>query len=134
MTGTELASAVLMGLKTVVLVFNNGGWGAIANLQDELFGAGRELDTKFRRPSGERYYADIAGVAAALGCHAERVEAPGDLAPALERALAASGPALVEAMTEPELPWSAIQGAGEWDITVPANVPGRAQYIQSRGF
>jgi acetolactate synthase-1/2/3 large subunit len=134
MTGTELASAVMMGLKTVVLVFNNGGWGAIANLQDDLFGEGRELNTKFRRPSGERYYADIAGVAAALGCHAERVEAPADLAPALERALAASGPAVVEAITEPELPWSAIQGVGEWDITVPANVPGRARYIQSRGF
>jgi acetolactate synthase-1/2/3 large subunit len=134
MTGTELAAAVMMGLKTVVLVFNNGGWGAIANLQEDLYGEGRELNTKFRRPSGERYYADIAGVAAALGCHAERVKAPDELAPALERALAADGPAVVEAITEPELPWSGIQGVGEWDITVPANVPGRARYVAARGF
>lgn len=134
MTGTELAAAVMMGLRTIVLVFNNGGWGAIANLQEDLFGEGRELNTKFRRPSGERYYADIAGVARALGCHAERVEAPAELAPALERALATDGPAVVEAITEPELPWSAIRGVGEWDITVPANVPGRARYVESRGF
>lgn len=134
MTGTELASAVMMGLKTVVLVFNNGGWGAIANLQEDLFGEGRELNTKFRRPSGERYYADVAGVAAALGCHAERVEAPGDVAAALERAVAADGPAVVEAITEPELPWSGMHGVGQWDITVPANVPGRARYEQARGF
>jgi acetolactate synthase-1/2/3 large subunit len=135
MTGTELAAAVMMGLPTVVLVFNNGGWGAIANLQDNLFGEGREMNTKFRRPSGERYFADVAGVARSLGCHAERVEDPAELGAALERAFAAEGPAVVEAMTEPSLPWSGIHATGQWDITVPAYLGvNRDDYVAQRGF
>ncbi len=134
MTGTELAAAVMMGLPTVVLVFNNGGWGAIANLQENLFGPDRELNTKFRLRSGERYFANIAEMARALGCHAERVDHPSDLGAALERAFAAGRPAVVEAMSEPELPWSGVHVTGEWDITVPAYLQGREQYVSSRGF
>jgi acetolactate synthase I/II/III large subunit len=135
MTGAELAAAVMMGLPTVVLVFNNGGWGAIANLQDNLFGEGREINTRFRRPSGEMYFANIAGVATALGCHAARVEDPADLGPALERAFAAEGPAVVEAMTDHQLPWSNIHATGEWDITVPAYLGDkRDEYVAKRGF
>jgi acetolactate synthase-1/2/3 large subunit len=118
----------------VILVFNNGGWGAIANLQENLFGPGRELNTKFRLRSGERYFPHIADMAKALGCHAERVENPGDLGPALERAFHVGGPAVVEAMSEPELPWSGIHATGEWDITVPAYLEAREQYVNSRGF
>jgi acetolactate synthase-1/2/3 large subunit len=135
MTGSELATAVMLGLPTVVLVFNNGGWGAIANLQQNLFGDGREMNTKFRvRATGERYYANIAEMAGALGCHAERVEDPAALGAALDRAFAAEGPAVVEALTEPELPWSAIHAVGEWDITVPAYLSGRESYVAQRGF
>jgi acetolactate synthase-1/2/3 large subunit len=134
MTGTEMAAAVMMGLPTVILVFNNGGWGAIANLQENLYGPGRELNTKFRLPSGERYFPRVADMATALGCHAERVENPADLGPALERAFRAGGPAVVEAMSEPELPWSGIHATGEWDITVPAYLQTREQYVNSRGF
>jgi acetolactate synthase-1/2/3 large subunit len=135
MTGTELAAAVMMGLPTVVLVFNNGGWGAIANLQHNLFGDDREINTKFRRPSGERYFADVAGVARALGCYAERVEDPAELGRALERALAAEGPAVIEAMTEAELPWSNIHAVGQWDITVPGYLgDARERYVGQRGF
>jgi acetolactate synthase I/II/III large subunit len=134
MTGTEVATAVMLGLPTVVLVFNNGAWGAIANLQESLFGKGRELNTKFRKPSGERYYAGIAEVARGLGAYAERVEDPAELAAAIERGLAAEGPAVIEAITDAELPWSAIHAVGEWDITVPAYVKGRDGYVAARGF
>jgi acetolactate synthase I/II/III large subunit len=134
MTGSELASAVMSGLPTVVLVFNNGGWGAIANLQHRLFGEDRELNTKFRHPTGDRYYADIAGVAKALGCHAERVEDPAKLGAAIERGLAVEGPAVIEALTEPELPWSSTHATGEWDITVPAYLKTREKYVAARGF
>jgi acetolactate synthase I/II/III large subunit len=134
MTGTELAAAVMLGLPTVVLVFNNGAWGAIANLQTGLYGDGREINTKFRRPDGERYYPAVAEVARGLGAHGERVEHPDELGAALARAFAAPGPAVVEVMTDAELPWSSVHATGEWDITVPANVAGRAQYVAARGF
>jgi acetolactate synthase-1/2/3 large subunit len=135
MTGTEIATAVMLGLPTVFLVFNNGGWGAIANLQEELYGDGRELNTHFRKRSGERYYANVAAVAEGLGCHAERVEDPAEIGAALERAFAVDGPAVVEAMTVSELPWSAIHATGEWDITVPAYLgQARDRYVSGRGF
>ncbi len=134
MTGTELATAVMLGLPTVILVFNNGAWGAIANLQTSLFGEGREINTKFRLPSGERYYPGIAEMARGLGAYAERIEDPAELAAAIQRGLEVEGPAVIEAMTDAELPWSAIHAVGQWDITVPAYVDGRAAYVEARGF
>jgi acetolactate synthase I/II/III large subunit len=135
MTGHELAAAALLALPTVVLVFNNGGWGAIANLQANLFGPDREINTLFRRADGERYYANIAEVARGLGCHAERVDDPDELGAALERALAAGGPAVVEAMSDSALPWSGVHAVGQWDITVPAYLgEKRETYVAQRGF
>jgi acetolactate synthase-1/2/3 large subunit len=135
MTGQELATAAMLGLPTVVLVFNNGGWGAIANLQTNLFGPGREINTHFRKRSGERYYANVTEVARGLGCHAERVEDPAELGAAIERAFASGGPALVEAMTDSDLPWSDMHSTGQWDITVPAYLGDkRAEYVADRGF
>jgi acetolactate synthase I/II/III large subunit len=135
MTGQELATAAMLGLPTVVLVFNNGGWGAIANLQANLFGPDREINTHFRKRSGERYYANVTEVARGLGVHAERVEDPAELAGALERAFATGGPALVEAMTESDLPWSGMHSTGQWDITVPAYLgEARERYVEARGF
>ena len=40
-TGTELATAVMLGTPLVVVVLNNGGWEAIKDLQINLFGADR---------------------------------------------------------------------------------------------
>ena len=42
-------------------------------------------------------------IAEALGCHAELVEEPADLRPALERAFSAGKPALVNVLTDPEV-------------------------------
>ena len=135
MTGNEMAAAAIIGLPVVVLVFNNGGWGAIANLQRTLFGPDREINTLFRRKDGERYYANIAEVARGLGCYAERVEDPAELGLAIERAMAVGGPAVVEAMSDSELPWSGVHAVGEWDITVPAYLgEARARYVAERGF
>ena len=41
--------------------------------------------------------------AAGFGCHAEHVEEPGALAPALARALAAGRPACVNVLTDPSV-------------------------------
>jgi acetolactate synthase-1/2/3 large subunit len=42
-------------------------------------------------------------VAEALGCHAELVRTPDELRPALDRAFAAGGPAVVNVLTDPSV-------------------------------
>jgi acetolactate synthase-1/2/3 large subunit len=134
-TGTELAVAAMLNLPLVVVVLNNGGWEAIKDLQISLFGEDRTLITDFRRTDGEKYFAQIAELARSLGCGAERVEDPAELADAIRRGLAADGPVLIEAISARELPWSAMHPTGWWDITVPAYLGApRDEYVARRGF
>lgn len=80
----ELDTAVRHGINVVVVISNNGGWTAT-----ERHKAGRDLGyTRFDR------------MAEALGCHAEHVEQPEELRPALERALASGRPAVVNVVTD----------------------------------
>ena len=67
-----------------------------AHGQDLIFGAGHRVVTDL---APTRY--DLA--AAGFGCHAEYVERPEDLAPALARAFAAGRPACVNVMTDPSV-------------------------------
>ena len=94
MSGQELATAVQYELPVVVLVVNNGMLGTIRMHQERLY-PGRVVGTDLVNP-------DFAAYAAAFGAHAESVERTEDFAPALERALAAGRPALVELRVDPE--------------------------------
>jgi pyruvate dehydrogenase (quinone) len=47
---------------------------------------------------------DYAGYARSLGLHGVRVERPDDVGSAWDQALAADGPALIEFVTDPEVP------------------------------
>ncbi len=134
-TGTEMATAAMLDLPLVVVVLNNGGWEAIKDLQIDLFGEGRTVSTDWRR-KGEPYFADISGMARSLGCDAERVEDPAELAGVVRRALERrEGPFLVEAMSCRELPWSRMHPTGWWDLTVPAYLgETRTDYVAKRGF
>jgi len=134
-TGTELATAAMLGVPLVVVVLNNGGWEAIKDLQITLFGRDREIITGFTDPKGQPYFADITKLATALGATAERVEDPGGLGDAIRRGFATPGPVVIEAMSARELPWSEMHPTGWWDITVPAyHGATRDTYVQKRGF
>ena len=134
-TGTELATAAMLGTPAIFLIINNGGWGAIRNLQLNMFGEDREIITHFKTPDGAPYSAQIADMARSLGVDSERVEDPREIAPAVKRALASGKPYLIEAICAIERPWSKMHPTGWWDITVPAYLGGlRAEYEKHRGF
>jgi acetolactate synthase-1/2/3 large subunit len=94
MSGQELATAVQYELPIVVLVVNNGMLGTIRMHQERLY-PGRVVGTDLVNP-------DFAAYAAAFGAHGETVERTDDFEPALERALEARRPALVELRVDPE--------------------------------
>jgi acetolactate synthase-1/2/3 large subunit len=94
MSGQELATAVQYEAPVVVLVVNNGMYGTIRMHQERQF-PGRPYGTTLVNP-------DFVAYARAFGAHGEAVERTEDFPPALERALAAGRPALIELRVDPE--------------------------------
>ena len=94
MCAQELATMVANDLPILVIVVNNGMLGTIRMHQERTY-PGRVLATDLVNP-------DFAAFARSFGAFGERVEATGDFAAALERALAAGGPALLELVCDPE--------------------------------
>jgi acetolactate synthase-1/2/3 large subunit len=88
MAGHELATAMQYGLNVVVIVVNNQHFGTIRMHQERHY-PGRVHGTGLTNP-------DFAAYARAFGAHGETVVATAEFAPALERALAANLPALIE--------------------------------------
>ncbi|MFZ5815246.1 MAG: thiamine pyrophosphate-binding protein [Bacillota bacterium] len=84
----EVEAAVRQNLPFVIVLGNDAGWTQIRRGQIQMFGEERAPATGLEHT---RY--DLA--AAALGAHAEWVERPEQLRPALERALAAGKVAVV---------------------------------------
>ncbi|MGA0121534.1 MAG: thiamine pyrophosphate-dependent enzyme [Gaiellales bacterium] len=94
MAGQELATAVQLGLRDlVVLVCDNGMLGTIRMHQERAY-PGRVEGTTLANP-------DFAALAVAYGCHAERVERDADFPTAFARALSADRPALVHLVCDP---------------------------------
>ncbi len=83
----ELETARRLGNPLVVLVWSDGSYGLIEMHQRRAFG--HVSGTRFGNP-------DFVALAHAFGLDGYRVARAGDLRPVLERALAASGPVVVE--------------------------------------
>jgi acetolactate synthase I/II/III large subunit len=84
----ELATAVQEHAAVVVVLFNDGGYGVLRNIQDARM-QGRHIAVDLRAP-------DFQGLAEAFGARAWRVQRIDDFRSALEAALECGGPALVE--------------------------------------
>ncbi|MGJ7490817.1 thiamine pyrophosphate-binding protein [Variovorax sp. ZT4R33] len=95
MSAQELATVKRHRLAIVFIVFNNGMYGTIRMHQEANYPA-RPIGTDLCNPDFVRY-------AESFGLRAERVERSEDFAPALQRALAAGGAALIELVIEPEI-------------------------------
>jgi acetolactate synthase-1/2/3 large subunit len=102
----ELATAVQFNIGVVTLVFNNNAYGNVRRDQRERF-AGRVVASDLVNP-------DFVKLAESFGVAAARVTAPDQFRAALEKALAHSGPYLIdiEVPTDSEVtPWTFIHPA-----------------------
>jgi acetolactate synthase-1/2/3 large subunit len=86
--GLELDTAVRFNLPVVAVVGNDAGWAAERHRQRRVYGPDRLVAADLLPTRYDR-------VAEALGCHAEHVERPEQLRPALDRAFASGKPACV---------------------------------------
>ncbi len=93
--GLEFDTLVRHGVAVVGVVGNNGIWALEKHPMESLYGYSVAADL---RP--ETRYDEVV---AALGGHGELVRTPDQLRPALERAFAAGGPALVNVLTDPSV-------------------------------
>jgi acetolactate synthase-1/2/3 large subunit len=103
---SELETASRCGIKAVTVVNNNSGFGQCWALIKAAYGdrPGRwEEMTRFQEVS-------FARIAEEMGCLGIRVERPGEIRSALERALQADRPAVVDVITDPQAdpapPWA----------------------------
>ncbi len=87
----ELATAVQYGINLVTLVFNNGSYGNVRRDQQQAFG-GRLIGADLVNP-------DFVKLAESFGVAASRVSSPEALRPALEEAIGAAAPRVIEVMT-----------------------------------
>lgn len=84
----EFEAMVRQKINVVGVIGNDAGWTQILRGQEQMYGAERTPATKLTFTRYDR-------VVEALGGHGEYVERPQDIRPAMERALAAGKPALV---------------------------------------
>ncbi len=84
----ELATAVQENIPVVLILFNDGGYGVLRNIQNKNY-AGRNIAVELRSP-------DFLKLAEAFGLWSKRVENIGDFRPTLEEAIATNRPCLVE--------------------------------------
>ena len=88
----ELLTAAGLDVPVKLMVFNNSTLGMV---RAEMMVVGYEpWGTDVKNP-------DFGAVARACGLHGERVEQAADIRPAIERALAHPGPALIDFVTDP---------------------------------
>ena len=87
----ELQAAALANLKLLCVIGNDGAWGT------ELHG---QMSAIHRTINTELGYARYELVGAGFGCHAEYVDTPQQLKPALDRACASPGPAVVNVIID----------------------------------
>jgi acetolactate synthase-1/2/3 large subunit len=94
MNGQEIATAFHHGVNPLIMVFNNQMYGTIRMHQERDY-PGRVSGTALTNP-------DFAKFIEAYGGHGEVVQETAEFRPAVERALAAGRPALVELRMNPD--------------------------------
>ncbi len=118
MMNSEIATAVMLGLKLVIVVLDNRGFGCINRLQRACGGSpfNNLLEDCVQAPGGAPAI-DFAAHAAALGAHAENVATVAELEAALARARSATRTCVIAMRTDPHR--TTEEGGVWWDVAVP---------------
>jgi acetolactate synthase-1/2/3 large subunit len=104
-TANELATAVKHNIRTVTIVFNDGAYGNVRRMQQDLYG-GRVLASDLKNP-------DFVRFAESFGAAARRAEGPRALSEALHWAFDQPGPVIIEApVGKMPNPWDLLEPEG----------------------
>jgi acetolactate synthase-1/2/3 large subunit len=106
-----LATAVELDVPVLWVVFNNFCYSTILSVGSTYFG--NKYGTEFTRPDGTPYNPDFMLLAKSFGIESALVEEPDALPQALEKAMAAQVPYLLEVRTRGDVP---MPRTGYWDI------------------
>jgi acetolactate synthase-1/2/3 large subunit len=129
-TMQEIGVAAMLDLPVLFVVFNNSGFGSIKGGQLANFGRTAAVDFMRR---GQPYTPHYANVAREFGIPGEQVTEPSQVAPAIWRALASGGPALVEVIVARDFPDAGANKTGWWDVPVPhTRGAGREAYLAGK--
>jgi acetolactate synthase I/II/III large subunit len=108
-----LCTAVEYDIPAVWLIWNNFAYGGIRDIQTGLL-AKREIATSFvRERDGQLYNPDFVALARACGADGVRVTRPADLAPAIEHALRANAPFVLDVHVDRDIKPPAV---GTWEL------------------
>jgi 3D-(3,5/4)-trihydroxycyclohexane-1,2-dione acylhydrolase (decyclizing) len=130
MLNSEIATSVMLGLKLVVVVLDNRGYGCINRLQQACGGAPfNNLFEDCVRATEAAPMIDFAAHATALGAHAESVATIPELEGALARARASDRTYVICIATDPNR--TTAEGGWWWDVAVPEVSP-RAKVREAR--
>ena len=106
-----LTTAVELGIPVLWIVFNNFCFSTIRVVGTTYFN--NAYGTEFTTPDGKPYNPDFQLLAKSFQIESDIVHEPDDLPRALEKALAADVPYLLEVRTRGDLPMPRV---GYWDI------------------
>ena len=130
MLNSEIATSVMLGLKLVVVVLDNRGFGCINRLQQACGGAPfNNLLADCIRATETPPVVDFAAHAISLGAHGENVATIAELETALARARAADRTYVIAIRTDPDR--TTQDGGWWWDVAVPEVSP-RAKVREAR--
>jgi 3D-(3,5/4)-trihydroxycyclohexane-1,2-dione acylhydrolase (decyclizing) len=130
MLNSEIATSVMLGLKLIVVVLDNRGFGCIQRLQ---LASGSERHNNLLedsvREGGRDVRVDFAAHAASLGAQAVKVASVAELKAAMQRARAAKDTQVIVIETTP---WRTTEDGGAWwEVAIPEVSP-RAEVTRAR--
>jgi 3D-(3,5/4)-trihydroxycyclohexane-1,2-dione acylhydrolase (decyclizing) len=117
MMNSEILSSVMLGLKLIIIVVDNGGYGCIHRLQQFCGNTGfNNLIQDCRTSQEEVIRVDFAAHANSMGAESEKVESIAALEIALEKARKSEKTFVISILTDPNS--TVEQGGNWWDVAV----------------
>ena len=117
MMNSEIFSSVMLGLKLIIVVVDNGGYGCIHRLQENCGNSGfNNLIRDCKSTQNEVMRVDFAVHARSMGAKSEEVEGIASLEKALERARNSETTYVINILTDPNK--TVKEGGNWWDVAV----------------